>query len=768
MRSVLNAILFLLLSSVTLSAQSSTISGIVSEKKSGETIVGATVMLFDSLSESGAKPLRGVYTNKYGFYTFTKIPAGNYFMTIHAIGFDKTVKQIVVKDNFDYKENISLESKDIRMDDIVVTAEKENATIERISTVSVSPLFVAKMPSLGGEVDVFRTLQLMPGIKQANELSAGLYVRGGSPDQNLTLLDGVIVYNPTHLGGFLSSFNNDALKDIRMIKGAFPAEYGGRMSSVLDMSMKEGTKEKLSGSGGISMISSRLTLEGPVGDDVTFMVSGRRMYLDLLLALANTEDTPDYYFYDLNAKVNYKISDNDRLFLSGYFGRDVLGSNEDSDDEGFNITWGNSTGNLRWMHIISPELFTDFSAIYTDYKFETGIEQKTDKSSFNSLSQIQDFTLKGSAQYFPNDKHKIKTGIEATYHNFTSSANFNFQQDFRLNQKGKTISAVELSVFAQDEWQINDKFFTNLGGRFFYFDKGNYIDFEPRLSATYKITDDITFKTSAAIANQFLHLIVRNDITLPTDLWFPSTQSIKPAKSWQAVAGFETLLGENNEYLLSIEGYYKSMSNLYEYKDSSYFSLGVPLESQFTSGTGNAYGVEVFLNKRIGSLTGWIGYTLAWTKRKFEELNEGKEFYPRYDRRHDVSVVLTYELGEKWELGASWVYGTGQAYTMPTGIYLMDFKVGDDNTSSYYDKYQFTDRNGSRLPSFHKLDLNFMYKYTWFGLPFQLSLNVYNAYNKLNPFMWYIGESDDDVPKKVIKQVTLFPLIPTLGLSFKF
>lgn len=741
------------------------VSGVVTESKSGENIISVTVALFKDSISTGSKPYRGTYTNKFGYYSITKVPAGEYFIVARGIGYAIFSKKIEIKEGEQLRLNVKMINDDVKLDEIVVEAERLETATSRISAVSVSPAFISKMPSLGGEVDVFRTMQLLPGVKQSSELSSGLYVRGGSPDQNLTLLDGVIVYNPMHLGGFLSVFNSDALRDVKLIKGAFPAEYGGRISSVLDMTMKEGTKEKISGSGGISLISSRLAVEGPIGENTSFMIAGRRMYLDILMALGSkdSDEMPTYYFYDLNLKLNHKISDNDHIFLSGFLCEDVLNEPESS-EENFDIFWGNKTANLRWMHIVSPELFTNFSLIYTDYTFGTNIYEKDQKANnFKSSSQIQDIMLRADAQYLPSKNHKIKLGVETIWHNFTSKAALNYADYFDAPFNKKEVGSLEASIYLQDEWDISDLWNANIGGRMYYFQEANYFRFEPRISTSYKLTDETSLKGSIALAHQFLHLIVRNDITLPTDLWFPSTEKVKPSRAWQGVLGAEHIF-EGGEYMLSAEIYYKDMKNLYEYKDSSVFTFGIPLENQFTRGRGEAYGMEIFFNKRLGSFTGWIGYTLSWTKRYFDELNNGKMFYPRYDRRHDINVVLAYKFNESWELGATWYYGTGQAYTMPTGTYQFEdiggFPWGDE-------KYQYTERNGARLPSFHKLDLNFMHHYEWFGLPFTFSINIYNAYAQKNPFAWYIS-NDWDTGNKKLKQITMFPFIPTFGLSFKF
>lgn len=741
------------------------ISGTITEEKSGENVISLTVVLYtDTLAK---KPYRGTYTNKFGFYSFTQLPPGEYHIIATGVGYAPFSKKIILKDGENLRLNIKMKNANVITDEIVVSAERisENA-VSRISAVSISPDFIFKMPSLGGEIDVFRALQTLPGVKQSSELSSGLYIRGGSPDQNLYLLDGVIVYNPNHLGGFLSVFNGDALRDIKLIKGAFPAEYGGRLSSVLDMTMKEGRKDKFSASGGISLISSRLTMEGPISENTSFMLSGRRMYLDLITSMfaRDEDDLPNYYFYDLNAKINHKISDNDHIFVSGFLCQDVL-SAPDDDEMKFDIDWGNKTLNLRWMHIISPELFTNFSLIYTDYTFRTNIyDKKNISNNFISKSQIRDWTLRAEAQYLPAKSHKIKTGIEAINHRFLAKTAYNFINDFEIPFNSKDATSIEASLYLQDEWDISELFTANIGGRLYYFEEANYFRFEPRFSAAYKLTENSSIKASASLAHQFLHLIIRNDISIMTDLWFPSTKNVLPSRSLQSVLGFEHIFIDG-KYLFSIEAYYKDMQNLYEYKDSATFSFGVPLENQFTRGSGEAYGIEFFFNKRLGNLTGWIGYTLSWTKRKFRELNDGKPFYPRYDRRHDVNIVITYKFNRSWEIGATWYYGTGQAFTMPTGTYNFE-EIGFNQWSDI--KYQYTERNGARLPAFHKLDLNFMHHFEWFSLPWTFSINIYNAYNRRNPFAWYISSDYDGITEvKKLKQITLFPIIPTIGLSFK-
>ena len=755
-------LLFILFPLSLISEDKYSISGIVNDDTSKEAVISATVALYTDSIINKDNFVKGAYSNKFGFYSLPNITNGTYYLAVSSVGYKLMLSKIIVT-NDDFRRNVQLESISVMTQELTVTADRESSPTSSISSISISPSFVSKMPAFGGEVDIFRTLQLLPGIAAGSELSSGLYVRGGSPDQNLILLDGVTVYNPSHLAGFISSFNNDAIKDIRMIKGAFPAEYGGRLSSVLDLTMKEGRKDKLGGKAGVSLISSKLTLEGPINENSSFMISGRRFYFDLLLGLI-TNDAPTYYFYDFNAKANYKLSENDVLYVSGYLARDVFGVNENDNDD-ISVDWGNSTANMRWMHIVSPELFTNFSLVYTDYVFNSNIGERD--VVFNTGSRIRDIVLKGDAQYLAYDDHIIKTGADITWHNFNAKANFlGIDEIPEAGFLGEgNINTFDIALYAQDEWKVNDRIDVNYGLRGYYFQQGNYLDIEPRISATYLTDGGIRLKGAFAVANQYIHLIVRNNISLPTDLWFPSTENILPSRSYQGVLGAEMNIIDDT-YLISLEGYYKKMNNLLEYRDDAEFTLGIPIEDQFTSGEGKAYGIELFLNKKIGNFTGWIGYTLAWTKRQFPELNNGKEFYPRYDRRHDVSLTLNYEFNETWELGLAWVYGTGQAFTMPTSTYIWrdDFNWNDE-------KYQFSDRNGVRLPAYHRMDLNFMYKFEAYELPWILSINIYNVYDRRNPFAWYINNEYNDQTgdySKKLKQITLFPIIPTLGLSFEF
>jgi hypothetical protein len=777
-----------------------TISGLVSEEGSAEAVVGVSVLL---CADSSAKTiLRGTRTNKFGFYSLPAVSArAQLFLVVRGIGYVSSVRVLSLTGaESSLKLNIVLKSTSVRGQEVTVQADRSVGQVSSrsISSIDISPELLKKLPALGGEVDVFRALQLTPGVKSASEISSGLYVRGGSPDQNLTLLDGVPLYNPSHLGGLLSVFNNDALKDIKLVKGGFPAEYGGRISSVVDVVMREGSRERLKGNVGISLLSARLTLEGPLqlSSDTTpakgsFMLSGRRMYLDALRAvLSDTlrRQIPGYYFYDFNAKLNYDLSDNDKLFVSGYAGYDVL-NQPDALDARFAVTWGNATANLRWMHIVSPSLFTNFSVQFTNYDFSTSIATTSalgEAQGFSSLSRIRDWMLRTEAQWFPLADHTVKTGVEATYHTFLSAAETNARFGagaFRLDSTGgTTVQSLEAAYFLQDEWQQAfgvEGLTVNAGGRVVFFERGRYFLLEPRASASYQLADDVSLRGAFAVANQFVHLIIRNDLGVPSDVWFPSTENILPARGTQYTVGVDTKLW-SNECSFSVEGYYKSFQNVYEFRDDAQFSLLAPLESQFTRGTGEAYGVEFFLNKNGGKewlpkLTGWIGYTLSWVWRTFPDLNSGLPFPPRFDRRHDISLVASYKIDEQWELGLSWVYATGQAFTMPASQFdFVPLTNGRVPGGTPRPRFQSTERNAFRLPAFHKLDVSLTHSFRWFDLPFQASLSVYNAYNRANAFSWSIRYRTEVTPDgrtvqtPFVEQLSLFPIIPTLGLSCSF
>jgi hypothetical protein len=771
---IFTLILLLFLSS-SLSGQISrvNVSGVVTDEKSGEALFGANILLYaDSLKHS--EMIRGAATNKFGFFSLPSVPTGVYYIFASSIGYETTYKKMDLTDtSASIRIDIQLIEKPYTLDEVVVEDRRETDFSRTTSTIEVDPALVQKLPSLGGEPDIFRALQLLPGVTASTEISTGLYVRGGSPDQNLTLIDGVVVYNPSHLGGFASTFNSDVLRNIKLIKGGFPAEYGGRLSSILDITMREGTKEKFKGSANINSISSRVTLEGPFDTSSTFILSGRTMYLNKILPISDEFNSiPRYGFFDFNGKINYTLSKKDKVFISGFYSKDNINEAPISKDVGFDITWQNATVNLTWTNFSSSTSFSNTSLMYTNYFFSTLLKDKMpvrEPLDFFTSSEIHDFLLRREMQFFLNN-HSLKAGGEVTYHNFSTTTSDFFIEELQYKPFfGTDINGVEVAVYLQDEWTITSDLRSNIGGRFYYFKNGDLLTVEPRVSLTYYALDRLVFRSAFGIANQALHLLSRNDVYLPTDVWYPSSKNIRPSRSIQGAAGFE-VTSVDRSFLFSAEGYYKDFKNLYEYTDTPDFAYGTDIESNLTRGRGEAYGFEFFLNKRIGNFSGWIGYTLAYTKRYFNLLNRGEPYYPRYDRRHDISIVLGYDVSSSLNFGATWTYGTGQALFLPIGQFqLTGLSNPQSNPSAVY--FENSGRDAFRLPPFHKLDLSCRYKIFISDNALEINFNVYNVYNRFNVFSKYIGYKTDELTGEripILKQFTLFPFLPTVGVTFEF
>lgn len=747
------------------------ISGVISEAGSAEPLIGANVSIYMDSIKSGSV-LRGAATNKYGYYSIPDFPAGTVYFFVSSVGYETKITRIKVPGN-SQRLDFSLLKKTLTLNEIVISDKKANDFNKTVGSIEVDPETIKRMPSFGGEADIFKALQLLPGVTAATEISTGLYVRGGSSDQNLTLIDGVNVYNPSHLGGFASTFNADAVNNITLIKGAYPAEFGGRLSSVLDITMREGSKEKFSASVGLNTISSRITIEGPLDTNASFIISGRKMFLDKILPLIhNLDNIPRYGFYDINGKITYSPSKNDKLFISAFVSSDVISDAPSNKDIGYGIEWSNATMNINWTNIGAGSLFTNTSLMYTNYKFSTLIKDKIPGKNpldFYTSSVINDILLKREMQFFAAEKHSVKTGAEVTFHLFsTTTSDFYIPELSYKPFYGKDLNSFEASAYIQDDYQIFDNLKSNMGGRFFYFEQAKFYAFEPRISLIYYPLDRLTVRAAFAISHQTLHMLTRNDIYLPTDLWYPSTANIKPSRSIQGSLGMEILSPERS-FLFSLEGYYKDMNNLYEYKDNADFNYNNNIEAQLTEGVGYAYGTELFLNKKIGDFTGWIGYTLAWTRRYFPQLNGGDEYYPRYDKRHDISLVINYELNSSFNASATWTYSTGESFALPINQYsILNPAVPYPTSNSSY--YAYSSRDQFRLPAFHKLDLSFNYSTEWFNKAIRLSLDIYNVYNRYNAFTKYIGYKVDPVTGDkipVLRQFTLYPFLPTLGINIK-
>ena len=770
----------------TLAQNSYTISGFVEEKKSGESLIG--VSIYENKSQ------KGTITNQYGFYSLT-LPEGIYEVTYSFIGLKSEVKKINL--NKDFRINVSLASTSILTDEVIITGEAQdkNITESNMSQVKIEVENIKKIPAILGEIDVLKSAQLLPGIQSGGEGSSGLYVRGGGPDQNLILLDEAVVYNASHLFGFFSVFNADAIKDINIIKGGMPAQYGGRLSSVLDISMKDGNNKKYTVEGGIGLLSSRLTFQGPVQKEKSsFIISGRRTYIDVLTKPFLNEESAfngsGYYFYDLTTKINYKISDKDKLYLSGYFGRDVFNFSNDNNGIGIKIPWGNATTSLRWNHLFNDKLFMNTSLIFSDYRFEFNINQ--DIFELKIFSGINDWNTKVDLLYQPNQRHTIRFGANYTYHEFTpgnasgKAGDVIFEPDNIYKQYSN-----EGALYLSDDVELTDDLKIHAGLRYSSFQHSGYISFrdyiwnditrnydnyrhiEPRLSLRYKLSNTSSFKASYTENFQYIHLASTSSVSLPTDLWIPSSTYIKPKYSKQYAAGYFKNLS-NNMYETSIEGYYKNMDQLIEYKEGVLpeDNTNSSSDDAFTSGTGISYGAEFLIKKTKGKTTGWIGYTLSKTTRYFDEVNNGIEFPAKYDRRHDLAITATHQLSKAWVLSSVFVYQTGNAITLPTERYI----IGGQAFTEY------TSRNGYRMQPYHRLDLSATYtpvkkkKFTssW-------NFSIYNVYSRKNPYFIYFatenseGESftladlsDGGTAYPKAYQVSIFPILPSITWNFNF
>lgn len=780
-------ILVLLLSPLLSLAQQFTISGYIKEEATGESMVGANVFIKETL--------KGTTSNQYGFYSLT-VPAGNVTLAISYVGF--VSQEFPLTLDKDIRKNVSLSSVAIETKEVTITAEKEDRNIQstEMGREKLDVDKIKSMPAFMGEVDILKSIQLLPGVSSAGEGNSGYYVRGGGPDQNLILLDEANVYNASHLFGFFSVFNADAIQNVTLTKGNMPANYGGRLASVLDIQMKEGNNKQFGAEGGLGFVSSRLTVEGPIKKDTSsFIVSARRTFLDLFFGEPFVDKESDisgnkYYFYDFNAKVNYRLSDKDRLFLSGYFGRDVFNFKSPDSDFFIKVPWGNATATVRWNHLFSNKLFLNSSLIYTDYNFS--FEGGQSDFSFKLFSGITDYNIKEDFTWLPNVKHNVKFGAQYIFHEFVPS-NASAKAGEVTFDVGKILKqyAHDLAVYINDEYEISDRWLINGGLRLTLFSQvgpfdryilnpitdlptdtvhysagepvETYTNAEPRLAVRYAINSKSSLKGSVSQNYQYIHMVSLSAISLPTDTWVPSSDKVKPQSGTQYAIGYFRNFKQNT-FETSVEVYYKTLENQLEYKEGFLpeNSVNNNLDNYFVSGKGWSYGGELFLKKAKGKFTGWIGYTLAWTKRQFPDLNQGKTYFPKYDRRHDVSIVLSYEVSKRVTLGATWVYATGNLNTIPERIFFMS---NGDIVEDYGGQ-----RNNYRMDPYHRLDVSVnlkgkqhkRYQGSW-------NFSVFNLYNRYNPYIIYFDKefSENSITISA-KQISLFPILPSVTYNFKF
>ena len=774
--------MLLLLLPLTVLAQTATVSGTITDAKTGETLIGATVLD----SRSG----KGTVTNAYGHYSLT-LKKDSVHLKISYIGYETQTFAIKLERNLTLNAKLTAS---VTLDEVVIRSERVgDARSVQMSATQMTVEKIKSVPVLFGEADIIKALQLMPGVQSGSEGNSGLYVRGGGPDENLFLLDGVPLYNVSHMGGFFSTFNTDAIKNVTLYKGSFPARFGGRLSSVLDVTQNNGNDKELHGNASVGLISAKFNLEGPiVKERTTFSISARRTYAELFLIPAimwlNGADTeeqrPDsdeaqnakfdagYYFYDLNAKITHKFNEGSRLYGSFFMGKDfihgkvntVTSLNEDV-VMGFENSWSNMIGALRWNYALSPKVFMNLSAAYTQYKNNIvgNIEKLSVPNDPNPStmegdyrSGIRDATARLDFDYAPSPNHNITFGGYYTRHWFTpevASGEVDYydpvQMDSKLHQEyelfNEVVPADEMVAFVEDDWAVNEAVKVDYGLHWSGFKVQNsfYPSLQPRVSGRIMLSDDLSVKAGYAWMTQYVHLLSTTSVSLPTDLWVPVTDRIKPMESHQVAGGL--FYSRSGIADFSVEAYYKHMNNLIEYKDgATFFGSSDRWEDLVYAGKGWSYGVELLVQRDIGNLTGWVAYTWSRTMRLFDRegqmLNNGKAFPAKYDRRHDISIVLNYKFNDRVDVSATWVFSTGNTSTLTTQRYPMASAEADDyeannggygrNQLSYYEG-----RNNYRWPNYHRLDLGANFHRKFKKCRRTINVSIYNVYNRQNPYM---------------------------------
>ena len=783
-----------------------TLSGHIIDGENGEALIGAKIYA----PEIG----EGAVSNTFGYFSFS-LPTGVHKVTISFVGFQKQIIEVnkskTVKIEMIPRGNLAT---------VVVTGKKKDEVIQSsgIGKIELTSTEIKNVPAIGGEVDVLKVVALLPGVKSGVEGSSGFYVRGGSSDQNLILLDGVPLYNPYHLWGFLSTFNADAINNMEITKGAFPARYGGRLSSVLDITMNEGNTKKWESNLTVGLLSAKGFVSGPlVKDKGSMMLSARRTYADLIIVpiLAFQNKDPEskvkqgYNFSDVNLKLNYRLTKKDRLLFSGFYSRDKFYFDSKTTDKTIPSTellqknqgWSNTIGSLRWNHLFGPKLFLNTTAYYSGYNFYTdNLYELTSKNtellpeskkSAEYSSDIADFSFRQDYQYLPNNNHTIRFGAGGIYHSFTPGVNSFFSETGKqtINNiiENNTIKSTELSLYFEDDLSLSKRVKVNLGvhASGFLVQGETYTSVQPRISSRFLINENLSLKMGYSSMTQYVHFLTSSGLTQSSDLWVPSTAKIKPQQSHQISAGSAILIGK--QYQLEIDGYYKVMNNIIDYKDgASFLSTATGWEDKVAIGKGESYGAEFFLRKKSGKLTGWLGYTLSWTNRQFDEINFGEKYPYRYDRRHDISLVGSYALTEKWTLNGLWVFNTGNAVTIPTHSYSTPGFDGDFHSWSAFPTPGSTEsseignsgflnnsekRNNYRLPAYHRLDFTAARKVKKEKTERELTFGITNMYNKLNASYYYSSQTINETTGKAENKywkVTLFPFMPTISYKISF
>ncbi|RZF62461.1 TonB-dependent receptor [Sphingobacterium corticibacterium] len=762
-----------LFGSINAFAQQVVLNGVIRDAESGETLIGAVVSV-----EPG---LQAASTNAYGFYSLA-LSEGKHRVTFSYVGYQSHLEEIDISDS--HRLNVELRRGNNTIEEVVVSAERkdDNVSNPQMGVLNFTMEEVKNVPVVFGERDLLKTIQLLPGVQSGGEGSSNFYVRGGGGDQNLILLDEATVYNASHLLGFFSTFNSDAIKDVQLYKGGIPSQFGGRISSVLDIAMLDGNQKKMTTEGGIGLIASRLKVEAPlIKDKSSFMISGRRTYADMFLKLSNDDDVnkSKLYFYDLNAKLNFRFNDKNTLYLSGYFGKDDLGYSDL-----FNFDWGNATATVRWNHIFSDKLFSNTSLIYSDFTYN--VQVSSDDSNFGIASKIRNWNFKQDFSYYQNPISTWRFGVHALQQSIypasiTAGENTSVNSIDVDNRQGVEVAAYVSHTWSPIDWlsvlyglRVTDFMVMGPGTFYTYDDDGeavaeqyygrgtvakHYLNVEPRFSASFLLNEQHSIKASYNRIAQNLHQLTNTTASLPTDQYVVSSLNIKPQIADQVAVGYFRNF-KDNRYEFSLETYYKHMDNQIDFRNGADLQANQYLEGDLLYGIGRAYGVEAYLRKSTGKLHGWISYTLARSERKFDEIDHGQWFRARQDRTHDVSVVSMYELSKKWTLGATFVYYTGNAVTFPSGKYEVDGK-----TMFYY-----TERNGYRMPNYHRLDLSATYEPVLSDKRFRSSwtFGLYNAYNRRNAYIIDFRENKNNTNITEAYKIALFGIIPSVTWNFKF
>ena len=751
------------------------ISGHIKDAENGETLIGATLFV--------KKSAVGTISNNYGFYSITLSP-GMYTLSYSFIGYQNVEKQIDLTDNMVIEIELMPETENLQ--EVMVTAEKANKNITRVEmgVEKLQPKTIKSIPALMGEVDLIKAIQLLPGVQSTSEGGSGFSVRGGTPDQNLILLDEATVYNASHLMGFFSVFNNDAVNDLKLYKGDVPAQYGGRLSSLLDVRMKDGNSKKFSGAGGIGTISSRLTLEGPIKkDQTTFLLSGRRSYMDLFLPLSSDEDVKDskLYFYDANMKLSHHFNENNRLFVSGYLGRDVMKSPD------FRMGFGNKTFSLRWNHIFNQKLFMNLTTVWSRYDYELGTSEDKPESWIWE-SSLEDLGLRADFSYFISPDHSLQFGLQSFYHGFNPGSarglgeqsvfsEYTVEKNYALEHAGYLSQQLKIGEKLILKYGLRASLFQNIGeATVYHFDENyqmtdsthyesgdvykNYFGLEPRLGVNYLISNNLSVKFNYNRSRQNIQQASNSTAGSPLDVWFPASPNVKPQVADQFALGFFRNF-KDGVYQASVEGYYKNMKNTIDFADHADLLLNKHMEGELRVGKSKAYGLEFLLKKTEGKLTGWMGYTLSRSERTISGINDGETYIAPYDKPHDFSTVMNYEISKRVSVSANWLYASGQPVTLPVQRYEINGSL-----VPYY-----SERNGARYDNYHRLDLSLTlqnrnkHHRPWTG---EWVFSVYNIYNRKNTWVLNFLQDENNPKETYAEKTYLFPVIPSVTYNFKF